>query len=66
MGKRVSRKKVAEVGAVTIPIAQKFAPLLQEHKRIKFYYGGRAGGKSYAFADSLLLLARQKKILIAF
>ncbi len=65
MGKRVSRKKVAEVGAVTIPIAQKFAPLLQEHKRIKFYYGGRAGGKSYAFADSLLLLARQKKILIA-
>ena len=28
-------------------------------------YGGRAGGKSYAFADSLLLLGRQKKLLIA-
>lgn len=33
--------------------------------RIKFYYGGRAGGKSYAFADSLLFLGRQKKLLIA-
>ena len=33
--------------------------------RIKFYYGGRAGGKSYAFADSLLLLGRQKKMFIA-
>lgn len=33
--------------------------------RIKFYYGGRAGGKSYAFADSLLFLGRRKKLLIA-
>lgn len=33
--------------------------------RIKFYYGGRAGGKSYAFADSLLLLGRKKKLFIA-
>ena len=33
--------------------------------RIKFCYGGRAGGKSYAFADSLLLLGRKKKLLIA-
>lgn len=33
--------------------------------RIKFYYGGRAGGKSYAFADSLLILGRKKKMLIA-
>lgn len=33
--------------------------------RIKFYYGGRAGGKSYAFADSLLLLGRKRKLLIA-
>ena len=33
--------------------------------RIKFYYGGRAGGKSYAFADSLLFLGRQRKLFIA-
>lgn len=33
--------------------------------RIKFYYGGRAGGKSYAFADSLLLLGRKRKLFIA-
>ena len=48
-----------------IQIAEIFAPLLTETKRIKFYYGGRAGGKSYAFADSLLLKGRQKKLLIA-
>lgn len=34
-------------------------------KRYKLYYGGRAGGKSYAFADSLLLLGRMKKLRIA-
>jgi len=48
-----------------VQIAEVFAPLLQERKRIKFYYGGRAGGKSYAFADSLLLKGRQQKLLIA-
>ena len=48
-----------------VKIAESFAPLLQENKRIKFYYGGRAGGKSYAFADSLLLKGRQQKLLIA-
>lgn len=46
-------------------IPEIFAPLITEHYRIKFYYGGRAGGKSYAFADSLLILGRQKKLLIA-
>ena len=50
---------------VTIKIAEKFRPLLTEHFRYKLYYGGRAGGKSYAFADCLLLLARQKKFFIA-
>ena len=50
---------------VTIKIAEKFRPLLTEHYRYKLYYGGRAGGKSYAFADCLLLLARQKKLFIA-
>ena len=50
---------------MTIKIAEKFRPLLTEHYRYKLYYGGRAGGKSYAFADCLLLLARQKKLFIA-
>lgn len=46
-------------------IAEPFKPLLTEHYRNKLYYGGRAGGKSYAFADSLLLLARSKPLFIA-
>ncbi|MBQ8464765.1 MAG: PBSX family phage terminase large subunit [Alphaproteobacteria bacterium] len=50
---------------LTVKIAEIFAPLLTEKKRIKFYYGGRSGGKSYAFADSLLLKGRQEKLLIA-
>lgn len=47
---------------VTIPAL--FKPLLMQKKRIKLYYGGRAGGKSYAFADSLLLKGRQEKLFI--
>lgn len=50
---------------VTIKIAEKFRPLLTEHYRYKLYYGGRAGGKSYAFADCLLLKARSEKLFIA-
>ena len=50
---------------VTIKIAEKFRPLLTEHFRYKLYYGGRAGGKSYAFADCLLLKARSEKLFIA-
>ncbi|MBP1532420.1 MAG: phage terminase large subunit, partial [Alphaproteobacteria bacterium] len=46
-------------------IPQIFAPLIRSKKRYKLYYGGRAGGKSYAFADSLLLLGRMKKLRIA-
>ncbi len=41
-----------------------FKPLMTTKKRIKLYYGGRGGGKSYAFADSLLFLARTKKMFI--
>ena len=48
-----------------VKIPSKFRPLLTEHYRNKLYYGGRAGGKSYAFADCLLLLARQKMIFVA-
>ncbi len=50
---------------INIKIARPFLPLINEQKRIKFFYGGRGGGKSYAFADSLLLLGLKKKLLIA-
>ena len=49
----------------TVKIPKVFAPLLTTNKRYKLFYGGRAGGKSYAFADSLLLLGRMKKLRIA-
>ena len=48
-----------------IKIARPFLPLIGERKRIKFFYGGRGGGKSYAFADALLLLGLKQKLLIA-
>ena len=48
---------------ITACIPEIFAPLMMKKYRIKFCYGGRAGGKSYAFADSLLLLGRKKKAL---
>ena len=50
---------------VEAQIPEAFAPLMREKYRYKFYYGGRAGGKSYAFADSLLLLGRTRKLFIA-
>ena len=50
---------------VEVQIPKVFAPLLTSDYRNKFFYGGRAGGKSYAFADSLLLLGRQKRLFIA-
>ena len=50
---------------ITARIPKPFAPLLTAQKRIKLYYGGRGGGKSYAFADSLLLKGRMQKLLIA-
>ena len=58
-------KKYSPKQELKIEIAEVFKPLLSENWRIKFYYGGRGGGKSYAFADSLLLLGRQKKLFIA-
>ncbi len=50
---------------IKIKLARVFLPLICEKKRIKFFYGGRGGGKSYAFADALLLLGLQQKLLIA-
>ena len=50
---------------VRVIIPPQFKPLLTDHYRYKLYYGGRAGGKSYAFADCLILHARNGKYLIA-
>jgi phage terminase large subunit len=50
---------------VIVNIPKRFEPLLNGDQRNKLYYGGRAGGKSFAFADSLLLLGRIKKLFIA-
>lgn len=48
-----------------VEIQEQYAPLLEGGKRYYLYYGGRAGGKSFAFADCLLVLGRQKKLFIA-
>ena len=50
---------------VSLNIPNAFRPLLTENKRYKFYYGGRGGGKSYGFADSLLVKGYQGKYFIA-
>ena len=57
--------KAGMMQTVDVRIPKAFKPLTTEKIRIKFYYGGRGGGKSYAFADSLLLLGRGKKLFIA-
>ncbi len=49
---------------VNIQIARPFLPLITQHHRIKLYYGGRGGGKSYAFADALLVRASSEKLFI--
>ena len=49
---------------VEMQISEVFAPLVTENHRIKFYYGGRGGGKSYAFADCLLLIAQSRKVRV--
>ena len=48
-----------------VELARAFQELLTVKKRYKLFYGGRAGGKSFAFADALLTLATSKKMLIA-
>ena len=64
--KNRAKKSVEPIaGELKIEIAEIFKPLPSEAWRVKFYYGGRGGCKSYAFADSLLLLGRQKKLFIA-
>lgn len=48
-----------------VELVRAFQELLTVKKRYKLYYGGRAGGKSFAFADALLTLATSRKLLIA-
>ena len=50
---------------VRVKVAEPFAPLLEEKKRYKLYNGGRGGGKSYAFADTLLIKGTEEKLFIA-
>lgn len=58
-------KTMTEEKRVGIDIARPFAPLIREKKRYKLYNGGRGGGKSYAFADSLLIKGIERKLFIA-
>lgn len=51
--------------ALRIKVAKPFLPLFTEKKRIKFYHGGRGGGKSYAIADALLIKGTEEKLFIA-
>lgn len=48
-----------------VELPKAFEELLTTNARYKLYYGGRAGGKSFAFADALITLATSKKLLIA-
>ncbi len=48
-----------------VELPRAFQELLTAKARYKLYYGGRAGGKSFAFADALLTLATSRKLLIA-
>lgn len=50
---------------LSVDIARPFLPLVTQSIRVKFYHGGRGGGKSYAFADALLVLGLKKKLFIA-
>lgn len=51
---------------IKMEFQKQYAPLLQnDTARYKLYYGGRAGGKSFGFADALLVLGRQSKKFIA-
>jgi len=48
-----------------VTLAKAFKELLTSPVRYKLYYGGRAGGKSFAFVDALLILATSRPLLIA-
>ncbi len=48
-----------------VELPKAFRELLTVRARYKLFYGGRAGGKSFAFADALLTQATSRKLLIA-
>ncbi len=48
-----------------VELPRAFSELLTKKVRYKMFYGGRAGGKSFAFADALLIKATSKKVLVA-
>lgn len=48
-----------------VELPKAFHELLTSKARYKLYYGGRAGGKSYGFADALIIKATSQKMLIA-
>ena len=48
-----------------VELPRAFHELLTAKARYKMFYGGRAGGKSFAMADALLIKATSKKMLIA-
>lgn len=50
---------------MNVELPRAFKELLTAKARYKLYYGGRAGGKSFAMADALLIKATSKKMLIA-
>ena len=50
---------------ISVEIAEPFLPLVNQSIRVKFYHGERGGGKSYAFADALLMLGLKSKLFIA-
>ena len=52
-------------GKMKVELPRVFSDLLTKKARYKLYYGGRAGGKSYAFVDALLIKSTSKKMLIA-
>ena len=47
-----------------VELPRAFQELLTAKARYKLFYGGRAGGKSFAFADALLIKATSKKCLL--
>ena len=64
LNERVKMVKVIQK-EMKVQLPRVFRELLTAKARYKMFYGGRAGGKSYAFADALLTLATSRKLLIA-
>ncbi len=55
---------VAKQLEVNAKIPPKFAPIMQEHCRLKIVYGGRGSGKSWSAARALLLMGQMYPLRI--